>query len=103
LSRYSTPRTNIRWVDNFYLRNAKICATLLHEDKVRGRACAAKVRELFPHIDEEAGREVADNIVAQRGDKGVRYPSEHYSANPVTAELAELVRAHIVHNMVWGR
>lgn len=100
-TRYHDQRMLIPWVRNHYLRNAKICATLLHEDGLRGKGLAARVRQFFPDIDEAAGCEVSASTLAQRGDKGVRYPSEHYSARPVTAELAELVRAHIVHEMVW--
>lgn len=103
MTRYSEPRHLISWVGNPRLRLAKIFATLLYEDGLRGKALAARVREFVPGIDEEAGREVSDCTLAQRGDKGVRYRSEHYSANPVTAELAEHAREHIRLGLVWPR
>jgi hypothetical protein len=96
--RYRQKRQMISWVRDPYLRLAKIAATLLYEQGVRGKACSARVREILPDIGDVPG-----HLIEQRGDKGFRYPREHYSANEVAAELAELVQPHLDHGMVWRR
>lgn len=90
--RYAKPRTLIRWIDNPYLRAAKVYATILREEGGKGKALAAEVRKMFPAIDIVAGTPVPENTIVLRGDAGVRYRSEHYSASPETAAIAEKVR-----------
>jgi hypothetical protein len=101
--RYRQPRRMIQWVRNPYLLKAKICAILLFEAGLRGKVLGARVREFFPAINDEAGFEVSEYVISQRGVMGCRLRSEHYSANEVSAELAELVQAHLDYGMVWRR
>lgn len=101
--RYRQTRTMIRWTGHPYLLAAKVCAILLQEEGLRGKGLAAEVRKTFPAIDIVAGVPVPDNTLAQRGDKGVRYPSEHYNASPETAAIAAKVRARRASGRPWPR
>lgn len=103
MTRYSQPRRIIHWTSRPYLLAAKVCATILHEDGVRGKALAARVREIFPAIDLEAGVPVSPSVIAQRGDKGVRYRREHYSSCDDLSAVAEKVRLHLATGKPWRR
>jgi hypothetical protein len=99
VARYKAPRSLINWRGSPYLNTARICAIVFREDGQKGKELVTSVRAICPDIDLVAGVAVPPHVIAQRADKGCRYPSEHYSASPESRAVAEMVREHIALNL----